>query len=107
MRMAFLVPIRSCIFFAKHGILEYLLLAVIVCIHSKKVHAMDQTSIEALIVPNTSVVAVDTLIPVHSTFLGSGSHSPSPIQDDALDPLSICPGGQVNVIFCPSRAGSS
>ena len=43
----------------------------------------------------------------HATSLGSGSHSPFPIHVDELDPLRVCPGGQVNVIFCPSRAGSA
>ena len=45
--------------------------------------------------------------PMHSTSPGSGSHSTFPIHVDELDPLSVCPGGQENVIFCPSSAGST
>ena len=53
------------------------------------------------------VMAPVVLIPpVHSTSLGSGSHSPFPIHVDELDSFRICPGGQANVIFCPSSAGS-
>ena len=54
------------------------------------------------------VVVPVVLIPlVHSTSLGSGSHSPFPIHIDELDPFRVCPGGQANVIFCPSSAGST
>ena len=49
---------------------------------------------------------VTSIPPVHSTSLGSGAHSPFSIHEDELEPLRIHPGGQVNVIFCPSRAGS-
>ena len=59
-----------------------------------------------IIVVTTEVIVV-TVVPVHSTSLGSGSHSPFPIHVDELDLLSICPVGQVNVIACPSRAGST
>ena len=53
------------------------------------------------------VVAPVILIPsVHSTSPGSGSHSPFPIHVDELDPLSVCPERQVNMIVCPSSAGS-
>ena len=44
---------------------------------------------------------------VHSTSLGSGSHSPFLIHIDELDPLGVCTGGQENMIFCPSSAGST
>ena len=53
------------------------------------------------------VAPVVPIPPVHSNSLWSGSHSPFPIHVDELDPLSICPRGQINVIVCPSSAGST
>ena len=54
------------------------------------------------------VVVPVVLIPtVHSTSLGSGSHSPFPIHVAELGPSSICPCGQMNIIVCPSSAGST
>jgi hypothetical protein len=61
--------------------------------------------IYALDIPDI-VGPVIPIPPVHSTSLGSGSHSPLPVHVDVLDPLRICPGRQVNVIACPSSAGS-
>ena len=44
--------------------------------------------------------------PLHFIPLRSGSHSPSSIQVDELDPESTSPVGQLNMIVVPSRAGS-
>ena len=52
------------------------------------------------------VVPAVTSLPVQIASLGSGSHFPFPIHVDELGPLCIDPVGQVNVIFCPSSAGS-
>ena len=59
-----------------------------------------------IVVVTTEVVVV-TVVPVHSTSLGSGSHSPFLRHVDELDPLSTCPDGQVNVTVCSSSAGST
>ena len=53
------------------------------------------------------VVPVVTSSCMHTTFLGSGSHSPFPIHIDELGPLSDDLDGQVNVMLSPSSAGSS
>ena len=44
---------------------------------------------------------------LHSTSLGSGSHSPFPMHVDAFGPESTSPGEQANVTLAPStsRAG--
>ena len=66
---------------------------------------------QIIITLNTNVpdvVAPVVLIPpVHSNSLGSGAHSPFPIHVAKLDPLSICPCGQMNIIVRPSSAGST
>ena len=38
--------------------------------------------------------------------LGSGSHSPFPIQVDELGPVSTSPGGQLKVVVVPSTGKS-
>ena len=61
------------------------------------------------ITTHTKVIVMQDQInhsPIHSTSPGSGSHCPFPIHMDRLEPLSTCPGAHVNVIFCPSSAGS-
>ena len=42
------------------------------------------------------------IIPLHSTSLGSGFHSPFPMHVDTLDPMIAFPGGQLRVILAPS-----
>ena len=56
---------------------------------------------------HTRVKVITIHLLIHATSPGSGSHFPFPIHVDWLDPLSTCPGAQVNVIICPSSAGSS
>ena len=43
---------------------------------------------------------------MHSTFLGSGSHSPLSMHANVWGPLKICPGEQYKVTVVPSTAGS-
>ena len=45
------------------------------------------------------------LLPIHSTSLGSGSHSPVPMHVEDSGPISISPGGQRNMREAPSNAG--
>ena len=70
-------------------------------VYDKQVILMFNVDIPDIVIP------VVPIPPVHSTSLGSGSHSPFPIQVDELDPLSICPEGQMNIIIWPSSTGSS
>ena len=44
---------------------------------------------------------------VHFTSLRSGSHSPFSIHVAELGPISVSPSLQLNMMFSPSRAGSS
>ena len=46
------------------------------------------------------------LLPIHSTSLGSGSHSPFSIHVYELEPVSMWPGGQLKVIVFPITVGS-
>ena len=45
-------------------------------------------------------------IPLHSTSLGPGSHSPFPIHIVVLGPMRTYSGGQTKVTVAPSVAGS-
>ena len=45
--------------------------------------------------------------PVQFASLGSGSHSPFLVQIAELGPINISPSRQLNVMFPPSKAGSS
>ena len=49
-------------------------------------------------------IAVLVSADIHSTSLGSGSHSPFPIHIDVLEPVSTNPGEQVKVIVLPLTA---
>ena len=64
--------------------------------NTTELHYYDQLSLEVLI----------NLL-LHSTSLGSGSHSPFRMHVDEFGPESISPGGQANVTLAPStsRAG--
>ena len=64
--------------------------------NATELHYCDQLSLEVLI----------NLL-LHSTSLGSGSHSPFPIHVDEFDPERISPREQANVTLTPStsRAG--
>ena len=64
-------------------------------------------SVPIVVVTTEVTVVVVTGVPVHLTSLGSGSHSSFSIQVDELNPFSISPHGQINVIVCPSSAGST
>ena len=46
-------------------------------------------------------------LPLHSTSLGSGSHSPFSIHVVVFCPTSSIPGGQVNVTVFPLSNGST
>ena len=78
------------------------LLLLVCCCHSHQslwkleLHNYDQLSLEVLI----------NLL-LHSTSLGSGSHSPFPMHVDEFGPESTSPGGQANMTLAPStsRAG--
>ena len=48
---------------------------------------------------------VHTNVPLHSTSLGSGSHSPFLLHVDVLGPRSTCSGGQLKETVVPSSAG--
>ena len=64
--------------------------------NTTELHYYDQLSLEVLI----------NLL-LHSTSLGSGSHSPFPMHVEVLGPERISPGEQANVTLVPSisRAG--
>ena len=46
-----------------------------------------------------------TDLPLHLILLKSGSHSPLPVHVEALDPVSVNPSGQLNVMVVPSIVG--
>ena len=48
-----------------------------------------------------------TYIPLHVTFVGSGSHSPFSIHVVVLGPVSTIPGGHVNMMVVPNSTGST
>ena len=64
--------------------------------NTTELHYYDRLSLEVLI----------NLL-LHTTSLGSGSHSPFSMHVDAFGPESTSPGGQANVTLAPStsRAG--
>ena len=47
-------------------------------------------------------LGINLVIPAHVTSLGSGSHSPFPVQVVELSPISASPGGQLKVKVAPS-----
>ena len=47
------------------------------------------------------------ILPLHTTSLGSGSHSPFSMHVVMLGPFSSIQGVQVNVIVLPLRSGST
>ena len=52
------------------------------------------------------LLMLELYLPLHSTSLGSGSHSPFPMQLALLGPISNLPLGHVNEALVPTRAGS-
>ena len=78
------------------------MLLLVCCCYSRQslwkleLHYYDQVSMEVLI-----------NLRLHSTSLGSGSHSPFLMHVEALGPENISPGEQANVTLAPStsRAG--
>ena len=47
---------------------------------------------------------LDSLSPLHTTSLGSGSHSPFSIHIDVLGPVSTSPEEQLKMMLSPSSA---
>ena len=52
------------------------------------------------------IVVLVVMNTLHSTSLGSGSHSPFPIHVAKLGPVIINPVGQLNMMLSPSSDGS-
>ena len=47
-------------------------------------------------------LAINLVVPAHVTSLGSGSHSPFPLQVVEFGPISASPGGQLKLKVAPS-----
>ena len=68
---------------------EWIVVTYINWTWNNKINDVYEKQIIITLNANVPDVVIPIVPPVHSTSLGSGSHSPFPIHVDELDPLSV------------------